>query len=122
MPNKIVFRVQGLPAVDDEQNVKTIRRLLEKHSPLAVPHDITIVPTCDSNAGDRTALVTFSGTIPSFLPTLNSTDIWVGDTGDGNSISFDCHFHGFTQLYPIDAESEDTVEYVDSDYHFYSHD
>jgi hypothetical protein len=73
--------------------------------------EIIIVPSCYASDKERVALVRFRGGVPHFLHGLRVYPLgdWQVEMGD-DDINFDCHFFGFTQLYPpaekkpVDAE------------------
>lgn len=72
---------------------------------------ITIVPSCDDEE-TLVALVDFGGGIPDFLSELTANPLgdWQVEMKDADDISFDRHFHGFTQLYNTKAKSAITAE------------
>lgn len=107
----IVYRVRGLPPQCTPEQLGGIlqSQLLEDEIPLFHPK-ISIIPSCYSDDNSFTALLTVD-TPPRFLSELNEDPLtdWPIETEDGD-ISFDRHFHGFTQMYttpkdkPIIAE------------------
>jgi hypothetical protein len=110
-----VFRVRGLSVgeLDKAENslMATIdEHLSDKERQTAKPQ-ITIVPSCDDQE-TLVALVDFIGGIPDFLSELTANPL--GDCQvemkDADDISFDRHFHGFTQLYNTRVESAITAE------------
>lgn len=124
-----VFRVTGLPmkkseagttvTLDPTQVQALLKKAIEKeigpHELAHIqPRTVCIVPSCIPN-NTYNALVDFSGGEPTFLGELirNPLSAWQIEMEVGNDIediTFDLHFHGFTQLYatvtdhPIIAE------------------
>jgi hypothetical protein len=101
-----VFRVRGLPAVELEHAKSSLTAIIDKQlseeEKQTIKSQVTIVPSCDDNGETLTGLVDFKDGIPDFLSELASNPL--GDLpveiGDGaDDISFDRHFHEFTQLY-----------------------
>lgn len=110
-----VFRVRGLPAGDLDKAEHSLMATIDEHlsdqdRQTIKPH-VTIVPSCDDEE-TLDALVHFSGGIPDFLSELTANQLgdWQVEMKDADDISFDRHFHGFTQLYNTKAGSPITAE------------
>ena len=116
----MVFRVTGLLDNGAEQAksllVAVIEKQLSEEEKRTLKIEITIIPSCNSNNnnGQRLiALVDFKGGVPNFLSglvkdQLREWQVEIDDTGE--DISFDCHFHGFTQLYNTQPSRAVTAE------------
>jgi protein SERAC1 len=112
-----VFRVRGLPAGDLDKAEHSLMTTIDEHlsdrDRQTIEPQVTVVPSCDDEE-TLDALVHFSGGIPDFLSELTANPL--GDSqvemNDADDISFDRHFHGFTQLYNTKAESAITAEWV----------
>ena len=109
-----VFRVSGLSAdLDKAEDLlkATIGEHLSESEKQTIETQITMVPSCDDKEA-LVALVDFRGGIPDFLSKLTANPLgdWQVEMKDADDISFDRHFHGFTQLYSTQAESTITAE------------
>jgi protein SERAC1 len=110
-----VFRVRGLLAGDldkaEDSLIATIDEHLSDKDRQTIETQITIVPTCDDEK-TLTALVDFGGGIPDFLSELTANPLgeWQVEMKDADDISFDRHFHGFTQLYNTEEKGTITAE------------
>jgi hypothetical protein len=120
MSRPTVFRVTGLLNRSFEQAELLLRATIEKHlleeEKQTLNIIVTVVSSCNSNNynGQRlVALVDFECGIPNFLSALVKDPLreWqVEIDNTGEDISFDCHFHGFTQLYNIQPSQTATAE------------
>ncbi len=110
-----MFRARGLAAAELDKAEDSLRATIDEHlsdqDRQTIETQITIVPSCDDD-DMLVALVHFRGGIPGFLSDLTANPL--GDTQvevkDADDISFDRHFHGFTQLYETQAKSAITAE------------
>jgi hypothetical protein len=111
----VVFRVRGLSASGQDKAEESLRVTIDKQlsdkERQTIETKITIVPSCDDEE-TLVALVYFKGGVPDFLSELTANPL--GDRQielkDADDISFDRHFHGFTQLYETRANSAITAE------------
>jgi hypothetical protein len=106
-----VYRVQGLPLGCTEAQLRaTLQTCLSDEESAGSQPKISIIPSCYDQGKACIALLTLD-TAPQFLSALDVNPLteWSIETDYGD-ISFDKHFHGFTQLYstlldkPIVAE------------------
>ncbi|KAH0551496.1 hypothetical protein GP486_007289 [Trichoglossum hirsutum] len=117
-----VFRITGLPDSSTEQAesllIAVIKEQLSEEEKQTLKIEITIIPSCNSsnNNGQKlVALVDFKRGIPNFLSGLvkNQLREWQVEIDDtGEDISFDCHFHGFTQLYNTQPSQTITADII----------
>ena len=80
-----------------------VRKTIDEHLDEQINYQVSIVPSCERQ-GENEALVDFNS-FPDFLSNLILDPLasWQVHV-DGEDLSFDRHFIGFTQLYePIDA-------------------
>lgn len=111
---RLVFRATGLPASQRDAQLQAALtaaindNLLESER---LTFDVTIVPSCYDQHGERNAFVEFRGGVPAFLAALEADPLrsWQVEMGD-DDISFDSHFFRFTQLYATKADSSITAE------------
>lgn len=105
----VFYRVSGLqPGISQSEVWNIIKKQLNKDEGKILA-DITILPTCDSNRDNLAiAIVRFPRhQQPEFLADLTQNplgELSIPVPGNGKkvreSVVFDRHFHGFTQLYP----------------------
>ena len=110
-----VFRVRGLSEGDLGKAGDLLRATIGEHlsdnERQTIETHITVVPSCD-NEKTLVALVDFRGGTPDFLSELTANPLgdWQVEMKGADDISFDRHFHGFTQLYNTQAKSAITAE------------
>ena len=104
-------RVTGFDTNDREQAKKILqsaicnRLINNERETLSDSFSILVVPSCD-NVDSCDAIVDFKAglPLPLFLSELKQKPLEsINVQADDNSydyLTFDCHFHGFTQLYP----------------------
>ena len=109
-----VFRITGLPIGPEDETRSSLKEGLQQQaSSLELKRlgNITVVPSCYDDQ-TSVALLEWKGETPDFLSSLVISPLssWEIEL-DGEDISFDRHFLGFTQLYntaskqPINTES-----------------
>ncbi|KAK2596797.1 hypothetical protein QQS21_006126 [Conoideocrella luteorostrata] len=124
VPKDTVYRVTGLPASKTEDGLRTaIRALIEEKLPEDERHlielDVAIMPDCAKENTWKVALVKLlvqkqeHNELLQFPYKLESqpTGIWQTIL-DGAEISFDRHFHGFTQLNTPKTDSSINADIV----------
>lgn len=107
-----IFRVTGLSRDQSDEVLESTLKdtLLENFTTeerSQIRAEVAILPSCYDSIQERVALVQFRDSIPHFLDDLIAKPLgdWQVEMGD-NDINFDCHFHGFTQLYtPTEEDS-----------------
>jgi len=120
-----VFRVTGLPLDEAELDTKSkllskIQDFLTEDGQQRITVNIACIPSCDGGQ-TSSALVEFKGGNPKFLSQLDREPLtdWQVEMGD-EDINFDCHFFGFTQLYPTGPEvNADIIAISGMDGHAY---
>ena len=109
-PRSQVFRVTGLPLNDSDEVERNLRVIIEHN--MADDEGqvkINIIPSCDGEG--LNALVEFDHGVPEFLDEIKRSPLESHELEMGeNDISFDAHFHGFTQLYT--SKNPISMEYV----------
>lgn len=107
-----VVRVTGIEIGDRLRAEQIVQAaLVEEKKGCGKGLKISIVPSCD-NPDTCEALVDFDAGVPQSLSGLQSEpleSILLPQAGSDN-LTFDCHFHGFTQLYPTPAGQPITAE------------
>ncbi len=110
-----VVRVTGIPPSNHAEASSVLRKVIDEQlqtSGQQYPsYRVTIVPACGYRDQSLVGLVDFEYGLPNFLSYLRANPLgaW-GVLIDEDDISFDRHFHGFTQLYnthetqPVTAE------------------
>jgi hypothetical protein len=109
-----VVRVRGIPTPDLVKAERLLRSVLKdelkeaEEDPKLVK--ISIVPSCQDD-GKTVALINFKSP-PDFLSELRTNPLTSlqAELDSGDDVSFDCHFHGFTQLYPAPPIVDVTTE------------
>src|SRR5436305_14641503 len=110
-----MFRVRGLSANEPDKTkdllMATIDKNLSDKDKETIETQITVVPSCDDEE-TLVAIVEFRGGITDFLSELTANPLrdWPVEMKEADDISFDRHFHGFTQLYSTQANSAITAE------------
>ena len=106
-----VVRAMGFPTTDHEEANAMLRKLIEaeltQNETENSKFKITIVPSCVEGS-NPVGLIDFDHGLPTFLSGLNDDplseyQIEIDDTDE--YLSFDKHFHGFTQLYAVEPSS-----------------
>jgi hypothetical protein len=105
-----VFRVQGLPASQpDAELIESLKATIDSQSPdeqLGQSARVSILPSCYDIEQSKVALVEFEARWPEFLSALKEDPLGEEVIEMGKTIvSFDCHFHGFTQLYSPNSDT-----------------
>jgi hypothetical protein len=111
MPRSTVYRVTGLPQNKAAAELKLdLECLLTESERQNLEVKVDCIPACDGRPAGS-ALVGFKGGNPSFLSALKDSPLatWQVEVGE-DDINFDCHFHGFTQLYPTAVGQPVTAE------------
>ena len=115
-PRRTVLRAQGLPAIGSAAAEELLRKIIDERREVTeqeITSNITIVPSCFDEK-ELTALLDFPRGLPGFLKRLHDnplSSVQLTTDASSDDLSFDAHFHGFTQLYetdplqPIAAES-----------------
>ncbi|KAL4744587.1 hypothetical protein BDW72DRAFT_81032 [Aspergillus terricola var. indicus] len=97
-----------LPACLKANLTRTLRRLYRNDKQqsysggaIQIQADVTIVLSCYKPDTERVGLVRFRRGASRFFSVLTADPLgdWQMEMGDDIDISFDSHFHGFTQLY-----------------------
>lgn len=115
--SKVVYRVQNLPSGWAEEDLESLiqENLKDDEKDPTIISRIRIIPSCNSSDPPRpSALVIFEKT-PHFLQhlTQSTSDYHSIEVTEDDDVSFDRHFHGFTQLYSTSPPGvEVTAEYV----------
>ena len=110
-----VVRVRGLPGVAPVDAENMLRNAISqrlRESERQYAPNIAIVPACDHDT-KLAALVDFPTGLPGFLAGLQDSPRSLEQLpldGSQNTVSFDLHFHGFTQLYGTDSSQNITAE------------
>jgi hypothetical protein len=107
MSKSVTVRVTGIPKIEARDAETLVKKIiqLEEHTEVPAQCKVHVVPTCGAE-DSLTALVDFKDGLPRFLDHLakNPLDEWgveVDTEEFQGDVSFDCHFHGLTQLYPV---------------------
>lgn len=111
MPSSTIFRVRGLSQnVSVPQLRSIIQTNLSDEERLRIEPNVDLIPSCYHDQEIQDALVEFT-LVPQSLQVLvekPQEDVQVDVKG--KDLTFDCHFHGFTQLYPIAEGQHATAE------------
>ncbi|KAL9625383.1 MAG: hypothetical protein Q9160_000446 [Pyrenula sp. 1 TL-2023] len=113
MPNSRIFRVRGLPQrLSGLQLQIIIQNNLSDEERLSIEVTVDLIPSCYHGDEIREALVDLTR-VPRFLQGLveNPQDDVQVDA-EGADLTFDCHFNGFTQLYPIAEGQQATTDVI----------
>jgi len=111
------YRASGFPKDTRPKDVfEVIQQQLLDHERQIHP-EISVVPGCDHSSSSSTvAILKFTAQRPQFLLTLDEkplSDVHIQfDSAQSRRghITFDRHFHGFTQLYPTEEKHAITAE------------
>jgi hypothetical protein len=98
---KRVVRVTGITETDPDEARKFLEtsisnELTQQEKDEQIIQSISIVPSCEPEKLKMVGIVDFLR-MPSFLEDIDNSTLSI-DTED--DLTFDSHFHGFTQLYP----------------------
>lgn len=113
----MTVRVRGLTCKDYATAEGILRQTISKLDAGASHSDdyiVSIVPLRDHES-ELVAILDFKHGLPAFLSDLKANPLgnWQTSVDDlEEELSFDTHFHGFTQLYMPDKSSEIAAECV----------
>lgn len=106
-----VFRVSDLPnGITAQQLESVINDKLREQEKVNINFTVNLVPSPYIDGQSQVALVDFKSGTPQFLSALTKDPLgdWQIEIDETEVITFDRHFHGFTQLYsperPVSAE------------------
>ncbi|PGH36217.1 hypothetical protein GX50_00901 [[Emmonsia] crescens] len=118
-----VFRVSDLPnGITAQQLESVINDKLREQEKVNINFTVNLVPSPYIDGQSQVALVDFKSGTPQFLSALTKDPLgdWQIEIDETEVITFDRHFHGFTQLYsPERPVSADIIAITGLDGHAY---
>ncbi|KKZ67173.1 hypothetical protein EMCG_07118 [[Emmonsia] crescens] len=118
-----VFRVSDLPnGITAQQLESVINDKLREQEKANINFTVNLVPSPYIDGQSQVALVDFKSGTPQFLSALTKDPLgdWQIEIDETEVITFDRHFHGFTQLYsPERPVSADIIAITGLDGHAY---
>ncbi|RDW85279.1 hypothetical protein BP6252_02869 [Coleophoma cylindrospora] len=109
LPKPLVVRVRGIQTANHAEAEQIVRDTIARRCGTETPtFKIVVVPSCDDSK-TCDALLDFAAEqpFPRFLSRLQKRPLAsvpiACDETDDDYLTFDCHFHGFTQLYPVSS-------------------